>query len=73
MCGSIAGLRRHPRTVRISAQQWVPGFTARCDTVVDNAWTVLDGAANLDVGCVSHVNLVSDRAVFDQVRQAVTG
>ncbi|MFC4852634.1 hypothetical protein [Actinophytocola glycyrrhizae] len=48
-------------------------FSSRCDTVVDNEWTVLDAAVNVDVGCVSHFNLVSDRAVFDRVRQAVTG
>lgn len=48
-------------------------FSSPCDTVVDNAWTVLDGATNIDVGCVSHTNLISDRAVFDRVRQAVTG
>ncbi|MGB3440494.1 MAG: lipase [Actinophytocola sp.] len=48
-------------------------FSSRCDTVVDNEWTVLDGANNADVGCVSHTNLVSDRTVFDRVRQTVTG
>lgn len=47
-------------------------YSSRCDTVVDNEWTVLDGANNVDVGCVSHFDLVSDRSVFDRVLQAVT-
>jgi len=45
---------------------------SRCDTVVDDEWTVLTGANNVDVGCVSHFDLVSDRSVFDRVLQAVT-
>lgn len=47
-------------------------FSSRCDTVVDDEWTIVDGANNVDVGCVSHVNLVSDRGVFDRVHQAVS-
>lgn len=47
-------------------------FSSRCDTVVDDAWTVLAGADNVDAGCVSHVNLVSDRGVFDGVLRAVS-
>ncbi|MDI5979306.1 esterase/lipase family protein [Amycolatopsis magusensis] len=48
-------------------------FSSPCDTVVENEWTTLDGASNVDVGCVSHFNLVSDRDVFDEVLAATTG
>ncbi|AXB42580.1 esterase/lipase family protein [Amycolatopsis albispora] len=48
-------------------------FASPCDTVVDEDWTTLDGATHVDVGCVSHFDLVSDRGVFTGVRQAVTG
>ena len=43
-------------------------FAAQVDRVL-----AATGADKVDVGCVSHVDLVSNRAVFDQVRQAVTG
>ncbi len=35
-------------------------FSSDCDTVVEPEWTRLPGATNHDVGCVSHVDLLTD-------------
>lgn len=47
-------------------------FSSSCDGVVEPDWTILDGADNHDVGCVSHFDLVSHDAIFDRVRAAVS-
>lgn len=47
-------------------------YWSDCDeAVTPNTSAILDGATNVDVGCVSHTNMNSDYAVYQQVRDFI--
>ncbi|GAA2789025.1 esterase/lipase family protein [Saccharopolyspora taberi] len=48
-------------------------FWSSCDEAIRPPESAkLDGAENVEVGCVTHVNLIRDRGVYDRVREFVS-